>query len=487
MTLSLGLIVALLVGLLVGVIVGYILRQGQVKQLTQSLKQSQKRQENLEQEHQHRLQQATLQLQQDYQAQLAEKIERYQDQLEERTALLDQEYRDRLAVLDQGRQTEMPESAQLPVGDISPGPRTDVATDIQHVEQQIKRQYEDRLKEAARKIQQAYEQHLRQKLKESRDFFQKDYEERLIQKIEHYETQTSNRTKQLEEEYEVRLQALAPHPQTLAPNQPTPGSSDTTATFPFIQPQPHPQMTPPAEPAIPPSTAPELPEEQVLALENRMREEYEQRLAKKIEHYQDDLAQRVQGLEEEYETRLQVSQQAQLPPSSPPEISTSDTAVIEGNIREQYEQKLAEKIEHYQDDLAQRVQSLEEEYENRFQVVQQGQSVPGSQPEKAPENSVNPLLELSELSLSPDSTDEVLNSLPDIGELSVPFPDLESTTEADTAFSLDQILAADSDQSLNLDNEFDSSEFNLDELLFDQTEETSENNSLDLDDIDRLS
>ena len=39
---------------------------------------------------------------------------------------------------------------------------------------------------------------------------------------------------------------------------------------------------------------------------------------------------------------------------------------LEAELRREYEQRLAEKIEHYQDDMDQRLQALEQEYEDRI-------------------------------------------------------------------------------------------------------------------------
>lgn len=285
-----GIIIALLISLLVGIIIGYSVRQRRVSQLTSSLKHSQKRSESLEQEHQERLQAATLQLQQDYETQLAEKIERYQDQLEERTAQLEQEYQDRLEVMEQGRQSQGVGAGGTATS-ITPMPVVSgVSAEVQYAEQQIKRQYEDRLREAARKIQQAYEQHLRQKLKETQAALQQDYESRLAQKIEYYEDQLAGRMAQLQAEYDLRLQTVTGQPMPL-----TPGGESTIT----LSGSPEPVADP-------------------IALEAQLRAEYDQRLAEKIEHYQDELTRRIDNLEREYEARLQVSQQALAPKGDDP-------------------------------------------------------------------------------------------------------------------------------------------------------------------------
>ncbi|HEY9736615.1 MAG TPA: hypothetical protein V6D06_10045 [Trichocoleus sp.] len=513
-------IIALLISLLIGFLIGYSLRQGRIGGLSQALKQSQKRNEELEREHELRLQEATAQLQRDYESQLAEKIERYQDQIEERTALLEQEYQGRLAVVEQGRQGADAGFTPALEAISTTEPAVGISPEIQYVEQQVKRQYENRLKEAAHKIQQAYEQHLRQKLRENRDLMQKDYENRLAQKIEHYEQQLATQMEQLQSDYELRLQALRP----AVP--PTPGWETTMTMSP---------MQPPLPVADPPLAASEVPGDVAMQeLEAQLRQEYEQKLAEKIEHYQDDLAQRVQSLEAEYEARLQVQ-----PPQMPIEDSSGaadvDVAAIEERLRQEYEQKLAEKIEHYQDDLSQRVESLESEYETRLQVAQQAQPLPEASPESSPGPSLDATIvniEVTELSYREESpasdtpelgvselgasefdasefgaldlgasgigTDEL-----DIAELDAfvsDLPDPESATSeaepgvpSESPFSLDDILATAAptgldEGSLPLEGAFDAEDFNLDELLFEETPEAgSDDLPPDLDDISRLS
>lgn len=430
-----GIIIALLISLLIGVIIGYSLRQGRISELTNALKQSQKRNEELEREHEQRLQEATLRLQEDYEVQLAEKIERYQDQLEERTAELEQEYQGRLAVLEQGR---LPYPG-VPAGPgsgsgvgistesgISTGPQPALAADLSYVEQQVKRQYEERLKEAARKIQLAYEQHLRQKLKDTRDDLQKDYERRLAQKIEHYEDEATNRINQLQEEYELRLQALGPAPAA-------PGATwDNTLAMTAASVQ----MAMPSLPTVP-EVSLVASDRAAEELENRLRAEYEQKLAEKIEHYQDDLAQRVQSLEAEYEARLQVSQQAQ--PAEVP-LVIEEVNIEEVNIE-------AVSIESV--DLEHGLSSEEpSDLQDMFAV--------------------------------------------DLIEVTAPETALGLDTALEDAFSLEEVLVdtdpttpADED-ALNLGGDFDAQDFNLDELLFEQSQEGSEDLPPDLDDISRL-
>lgn len=349
-----GIILAVvIIGVLIGIVIGYLLRQSRVSELSEALQESQERNQSLERKHEKRLRQATQQLQQDYESQLAEKIERYQDQLETRIETIEKEYQGRLSVTNQGQRTLSSESAHPtdetvpPVRSQAAASETDEATII---ERRIKNQYETRLKEAAQKIQQAYEQHLRQKLRDHKADLQHHYEMRLAQKIEHYEDQLSARLTQLEEEYQLRMQAVAAgqysQPMLADPSEAWPETSEAT----------------------PSATTTANDNGQMEALEARLREEYEHRLTDKIEHYQDDFSRRLEDLEAEYEARLRVSHSGvENPTDLVPADSTSND---QAELQAQYEQKLAEKIEHYQDDLSLRMEELQQEYEARLQVVQ---------------------------------------------------------------------------------------------------------------------
>jgi len=133
-------------------------------------------------------------------------------------------------------------------------------------DQRLKQQYEARLREAAQKIQQAYEQHLQDKLREQRQALEQDYEQRLVQKVEHYEDQLA-----------ARLQDVA-----------APVGTPALVSGP-----------------VPPVAAPAAD-----SLRAELAAEYERKLAAKIEHYQDDMARRMNELEQEYEARLRMVQAA---------------------------------------------------------------------------------------------------------------------------------------------------------------------------------
>lgn len=243
-----GIIITVLIALLLGIVIGFYLRQGRINALSDSLKQSREREAQLAEEHDTRLKTATARLQKDYERQLAAKIERYQDQYDAQISQSEQEYQGRVSLMQQGLQAA------------SPSPDAD---------QRLKQQYEARLREAAQKIQQAYEEHLQQKLQEQRQTLEQDYEQRLVKKVEHYESQL-----------ESRLQ-------------------DVTAPVGGVA-----LVSGP----LPPTAAPAAAD----SLRAELSAEYERKLAAKIEHYQDDMARRVNELEQEYEARLRMVQ------SSPP-------------------------------------------------------------------------------------------------------------------------------------------------------------------------
>lgn len=284
-------VVAALTGLLLAVIVGYYLRQGRVNELTEALQQSQKRQEELEKEHEQRLRTATQQLQKDYEAQLAEKMEQYEERLEERLGQLESEYRTRQSVM-----------GGAPVD-------ADSTT-----EQRIRKQYETRLKEAATKIQQAYEQHLQDKLVEARSQAQQDYDQRLAEAIAHYQDQ--EQTRQPQTPGAVALGALMPEPTAVA-GVDTAAVAEVEARLQAeydqrlaqIQQDYEARLTTQGGGSVPAALDPSAAELELnlrRELEDSLRAEYEQKLAEKIEHYQDELTQRTQELEQAYEARLQL-------------------------------------------------------------------------------------------------------------------------------------------------------------------------------------
>ena len=316
-----GLIVALLIGLLLAVIVGYYLRQAQVNELTEALQDSLRRQDDLENQHEQRLREATEQLQKDYEVHLAEKMEQYQAQLEDQRSQLEAEYRSRQGLM----------GSNPPTADSTAEPR-------------IRKQYETRLKEVAAKMQQAYEEHLHAKLLEGRSQAQQEYDQRLAEAIAHYQDQAQL----AQTTSSISLGALVPEPSAA-----TGETVDVTAIEARLQAEYDQRLTErlaeyqddmaqrlaqleqdyearvqlaaaanPAPEAVDPS-AEELELNLRRELEATLRAEYEQKLAEKIEHYQDELTQRTQELVQSYEARLELMQ-ATPPSEAPPELEAED-------------------------------------------------------------------------------------------------------------------------------------------------------------------
>lgn len=126
-----------------------------------------------------------------------------------------------------------------------------------------------------------------------------------------------------------------------------------------------------------------------------LQQDYARQLTSKIEHYQDQMSQRLAELEQEYQARLDVLSQAQ---SSDPQatasepapdfalqdlelaveqpISTQDEDLLTQKVNEaiahlqqDYETRLAEKSDQYQSQLAQKMAELEAEYASRLDAL----------------------------------------------------------------------------------------------------------------------
>lgn len=329
-----GIIIALLISLLVGILIGFSLRQGRVTALTKSLKDSRDRQETQARDHEERLRTATEQLQRDYERQIAEKSERYQRQYDEQVQRLEAEYQARQgAVLD----------GEIPAGFDPENPQglADLGTvPVSDAEQQIRKQYEARLKDIAYKIQQAYEQHLREKLSEARDAYQAEYDQRLAQALERYQDEAEARLAEALRDRDLQVAALG---MDAAPG--TSGDDNDT-----------------------------LVQERVAALEVQLRAEYDRRLAERIEQYQDDMTQRTAQLEQEFAARLQMAQQSAQPVGlpTPSPITEGTPSELEARLQAQYDQQLAEVIARHQDELVRRTEALEADFAARLYVAQQG-------------------------------------------------------------------------------------------------------------------
>ena len=91
----------LFIGLLIGAVVTFLLMQQQVSQQAKILKRTRMRLEQMEHEQQHRIRDATLQLQEDCSRRLAEQTGTYERQLTEQKARLQAEFNRRAAALNQ--------------------------------------------------------------------------------------------------------------------------------------------------------------------------------------------------------------------------------------------------------------------------------------------------------------------------------------------------------------------------------------------------
>ncbi|WOD38224.1 hypothetical protein [Nodosilinea sp. E11] len=420
-----GLIVAVLIGLLLAVIVGYYLRQGQVNELTEALHQSQKRQADLELAHEQRLRDATQQLQKDYEAQLAEKIEQYAAQTDQQRSQLEAEYQARQSLI-----------GGAPID-------ADSST-----EQRIRKQYEARLKEVAAKMQQAYEQHLHEKLAEVRSQTQQEYDQRLAEAIAHYQDEAS----------------LAQETNTLplgdlVPETSTGGSGDA------------------AEGA-------ELEARLRAEYDQRLAD----RIAQSQDEMAQRLAQMEQEYEARLQMAQASSPAFATQEPSVPELELNLRRELETSLREEYEQKLAEKIEHYQAELTQRTQELEQSYQAQLQLLQPAapetsapviddpfdldQAIAAAN-EANLTASADTNLDFNDFSLEPETT---------------PLPEQTNQADLSLSALLDRELETGQDDGLGLDTDFDTENLDLDALLSPPPSDLDSDDFLDsLDDLSNLS
>ena len=325
-----GMIIGLLISLLVGIIIGFYLRQSRITELATTIQTSQAREQTLQQEHEERLRTATAQLQQDYEAQLADKIERYQRQYEAQRQQLEAEYeaRQNLVPGSPGVSGMDPQDPNLPAEAWATAP-------VSEYEARLRQQYEARLKEAAYKIQQAYEQHLRDTLATERDAQQQEYDQRLAEAIARYQDDAEARLAAALKEQELAAQAGG--------TGLVPGLVDETQV-----------------------------QERLATLEAELRRTYDRRLAERIEQYQDEMSQRIAQLEQEFAARLQMAQATQPADEPPQPVEWPTNADLEARLQGEYDQRLAEAVARHQDELLERTQALEQEYEARLQLAQGG-------------------------------------------------------------------------------------------------------------------
>lgn len=319
MTLNLpGIIVAILIAFIVGILVGYALLQRRLRHQEATLKENQRRLEELERSYEVRLKETTQQLRHDHETELMETIAHHQDQLSDRILELQQNYETRLKVIQQGLAPLINQEAATKVN-LPPVTEEPKADPSQQEVTQLRRRYEKRLKEAAQKLQQAYEKQLAQHVKTVTAELQADYEQRLTAKIEHYDEQFAIRTAQLEAEYAAQHEALSqsqpiPTPDEVIgelPNQHPSKSGtreDVTVT---LQPMPPsnfsaaPQQFPSPQIPSPQMTEAEI-DARIEAATQKVRQDYEQQLSTKLREYQRKLTSKVQELEDSYQERLNV-------------------------------------------------------------------------------------------------------------------------------------------------------------------------------------
>lgn len=301
--------IPLLVGLVIGLAIAYLWMQGRIRRQAQALKASQQRLNDLEAEHERRLRETLKTLRADYDTHLAQQIAHYQDELADRTLELEQEYQMRMEVLQQGIDVAPPAAPARAPGPVEAIGPSETAKLSAPEVVKIKHQYETRLKEAAQKLQHAYEQQLAQRVKAASTAVQHDYETRLAQKIEHYEQQFATRITQLEEEYQARHEMLNKAGSASPAALPQSSPSEIMGRPGDETTMTLPPMARPVAPAVVPTSTTD--DAKLLAVKQQLRAEYEQQLAAKIEHYQDQLATRLKAQEEEFTARIAALQSAQ--------------------------------------------------------------------------------------------------------------------------------------------------------------------------------
>jgi hypothetical protein len=370
-----GVIIGLLISGLLGIIVGFYLRQSQVNHLNAALKTSQNREKTLQQEHENRLRDATAKLQQDYEAQLADKIERYQQQYEMQRQQLEAEYEARQNLMPggPGGTPETPEAMAKP-WETAPTSEYEV---------RLRQQYEARLKEAAQKIQNAYEQHLRETLATEREVQQQEYDQRLAEAIARYQDEADERFAEalreqeqmaqaestglgagleadaqiqerlatleaaLRREYDRRLAERIEQYQDEMSQRTAQLEQEFAARLQMAQ-----ATQPPAEPPTDPPVVAELPSQS--ELEARFQAEYDQRLTEAVARHQDEMADHLQALEQDYEARLHMATGG-----GDADLEARLRQDIEAELRAEYDLQMAEKLEQFQANLNQRTQDFE--------------------------------------------------------------------------------------------------------------------------------
>ncbi len=148
--------------------------------------------------------------------------------------------------------------------------------------------------------------------------------------------------------------------------------------------------------------------ERLQAVAAQTTQDHEAQLTQRIAHYQDQLEERIQELNQEHQVQLEMLQQAELataappPPAAPlaansPEVLrfkqqyearlkeaaqklqqayeqqlAHHTKTTRADLQQVYESRLAQKIEHYEAQLTTRLSQLEEEFATRQATIEQG-------------------------------------------------------------------------------------------------------------------
>lgn len=278
------------------------------------------------------------------------------------------------------------------------------------------------------------------RLRETLQTLRADYDTHLAQQIAHYQDELADRTLELEQEYQMRMEVLQQGVDVAPPAAPARAPGPVEA----IGPSETAKLSAPEVVKIKHQYETRLKEaaqklqhayeqqlaQRVKAASTAVQHDYETRLAQKIEHYEQQFATRIAQMEEEFQARHAVLSEAAsvmpvaLPQSSPseimgrpgdettmtlppmarsvppavpsPEPDAAKLQAVKQQLRAEYEQQLATNIAHYQDQLAARLKAQEEEFNARIAALQSAQAA-SSLGHDAGEEGFDPL-DLSDLS-----------------------------------------------------------------------------------------
>ena len=206
---SVNLVIGLLLGLAIAALI-YGWKQRQNRHQKALLRQAHHKMQQMEQSHGQQLTVETGRLRQAYQARLAETIEHYQDQLALRNVQLQEEYEARMVVLSMANHDGADAAAIAVTDETTPTENSDAQLNLEN--QALEQEYNQRLKEVARRLQQLYEKRYAEKLGQiqaNQAKLKLDYRQQLSQTIEHYQDQFALRVAELEAEYETRIEVIS--------------------------------------------------------------------------------------------------------------------------------------------------------------------------------------------------------------------------------------------------------------------------------------